>query len=187
MSRTNHYERAFEHFLRCRDIPHFANRQEFRNPLEEGESLKNFDFIVSGCSDCNWIIDLKGRRFPGGQSSRRYWKNWITGEDMSGLLQWERQLGTNFHGLLVFAYLIEGNRAPLPEKDLFLWRERCYAFIAVELHDYISEARMISPRWQTFELPAKRFRAMGRSFEIFLRKGKKQNPQFFPPAVFEHS
>lgn len=187
MSRTNHYERAFEHFLRRRDIPHFANRQEFRNSLEDGESLKNFDFIVSDCLGCNWIIDLKGRRFPGGQSSKRYWKNWITSEDMSGLLQWETRLGTNFHGLLVFAYLVEGDRAPLPENDLFLWRGRCYAFIAVDLHDYLSEARMISPRWQTYELPTKRFRAMGRSFEKFLRKEKFPSRQLPPDAILELS
>lgn len=167
MSQTNHYERAFERYLRRKDIPHFASRQEFRNSLEEGETLKNFDFVVSDPLGGNWIVDIKGRRFPGGRKSRRYWKNWITRDDMTGLLQWEHRLGSNFHALLVFAYLIEDSRSPLPERELFIWQDRYYAFIAVDLHEYISEARMISPRWQTFELPIQRFRAMGRSFDSF--------------------
>lgn len=168
MGRKNHYEAAFENFLRKTGIPYLSNRQEFRNPLDDGSTLKNFDYIVSDPNGCNWIVDVKGRRFPGGQTGKRFWKHWTTGEDLSGLLKWESYMGNRFKALFVFAYLINGDRAPLPEDRLFTWKKRLYAFLAVPLHDYIAQARLISPRWQTFEMPVRTFRALARPFDDFL-------------------
>lgn len=165
---TNHYETAFERFLRGMSIPYFSNRQEHRNRFVDGTSLKNFDFVVTDSSRKSWIVDVKGRRFPGGAQHAKYWKNWTTEDDLHGLLKWESFWGENFHGLFVFAYLIEGDRSPLPAEELFTWRKRIYAFVGIDLHDFIAEAKLISPRWRTWELPARRFRSLAKPFTQFL-------------------
>ena len=164
----NHYESAFELFLRRMKIPYFSNRQEHRNVLQDGETLKNFDFVVSLPKGENWVIDVKGRLFPGGKHHHRYWKHWTTEDDLSGLLRWESVLGKTFRGLFVFAYLITGDRSPLPPDQLFLRNKKYYAFIAIDLHDYLAEARLISPQWRTYELPTKRFRHLARPAVDFL-------------------
>ncbi|MDO5565262.1 MAG: HYExAFE family protein [Planctomycetia bacterium] len=164
----NHYEAAFELFLRQWRVPYISNRQEHRNRFVDGTSLKNFDFVVTDSQKQNWIIDVKGRRFPGGLRHGRYWKHWTTHDDLAGLLKWESFLGENFRGLFVFAYLIDTDRSPVPQDELFLWHKRLYAFIGIDLHDYIAEAKLISPRWNTYELPVRRFRSLARPFTQFL-------------------
>ncbi len=168
MGNRNHYEGAFEDYLQKREIPHFSNRQDSRNRLEDGSSLKNFDFVVTDPYSSHWIIDVKGRRFPGGRSSKHYWKHWTTKDDLTGLLRWESFLGHNYHGLFVFAYLIDGDLSPVEYEQLFTWKKRLYAFIAIDVHVYISEARLISPRWNTWEMPLQKFRSMARPFLEFI-------------------
>ena len=157
MSRKNHYETAFEHFLRQRQILYFSNRQEYR-PFKSGRSLKNFDFLVSAPDGTHWIIDVKGRCFPGGKKQKRYWKNWTTRDDLAGLLQWESLLGNNYRSLLLFAYQICGIRTPVPPQYLYRRHGVYYAFLGVDLHTYIAWSRLISPQWQTYEMPAAIFR-----------------------------
>lgn len=77
--RSNHYEAAFEAWLRSRKIPYLAV-DESRRSLAEGRSLKNLDFVVSPPNlPHSWLVDVKGRRFPTGKS---YWKNWVTAEEL---------------------------------------------------------------------------------------------------------
>ncbi|MDO4587529.1 MAG: HYExAFE family protein [Planctomycetia bacterium] len=163
----NHYESAFEAFLRISNIPYFSNRQDFRNRFKNGSSLKNFDFVISLPQQGNWIVDVKGRKFPGG-SNKRHWKHWTTRDDLSGLLKWEKMLGDQFRGLFVFAYQICDDISPLPVENLFAWKKQLYAFIGVELHQYLGEVRLISPQWQTYEMPIRRFKTVARPFTDFI-------------------
>lgn len=172
MKRSNHYELAFEAFLRDRTVPFMAVQERRRSCLEDGRTLKNLDFVVSRKTGRSWLIDVKGRRFPGGSGratgSGGYWKHWSTRDDLVGIRRWEALFGDRFSGLFVFAYEICGDRAPLPPERLFDHRGRLYGFIGISLADYLSEVRLLSPRWRTFAMPTERFRALARPFEDFL-------------------
>jgi len=165
-NRDNHYEAAFEEYLRARAVPYVAVDESKRSLLAEA-SIKSLDFIVSSPSGSTWLVDVKGRRFPGG-SQKQYWKNWSTRDDLVSMAQWERLFGDRFHGLFVFAYDIMGDRAPVAQEQLFEFRDNLYGFVGIRLTQYAFYARQISPRWDTVAMPAERFREMAEPFEKFL-------------------
>ena len=177
-NRDNHYEAAFEEFLRSRGVPYVAVDEARRSVLSDGGSIKSLDFIVSGGVDVSaspgsgentrpagpisWLVDVKGRRFPSGDVQKQYWKNWSTRDDLLSLTQWEELFGPSFRGLFVFAYDVLGDRAPLPTEELFRFRGSLYGFIAVPVADYAAHAHPISPRWDTWAMPAAEFRRFAR-------------------------
>lgn len=161
-NRDNHYEAAFEAFLRVRGVPYVAVDEAKRSLMSDGASIKSLDFIVSTPGCITWLVDVKGRRFPSGDIQKQYWKNWSTRDDLRSLAVWEELFGSNFRGLFVFAYHVLGDRAPLPAEELFAFRESLYGFIAVPLSDYAGHARPISPQWDTWAMPAGEFRRLAR-------------------------
>lgn len=167
-NRDNHYESAFEAYLRMRGLPYVAVDEGRRSLGLDGQSLKNLDFIVAVPGGPGWLIDVKGRRFPSGERHRQYWKNWSTRDDLDGLARWETIFGPGFRAMFVFAYLIVGHRTPLPVDNLFRFRDRRYGFLAVPLADYAAAARLISPRWQTVAVSNGLFRRVARSFDELL-------------------
>jgi hypothetical protein len=70
--------------------------------------------------------------------------------------------GANFRALFVFAYDVLGWRTPLPAEELFDFRGSLYGFMAVSLADYAGHAHPISPRWDTWAMPAGDFRRLAR-------------------------
>lgn len=74
-NRDNHYEAAFEAYLRQRQIPYIAVDEAKRALVAGGESIKSLDFIVSAPGGGAWLVDVKGRRFPSGDDQKQYWKN----------------------------------------------------------------------------------------------------------------
>jgi hypothetical protein len=166
----NHYEVAFEAFLRERRIPFLAVEERHRNQLEDGTTLKNLDFVISRPTGTSWLIDVKGRKFPGGKQGGGYWKHWSTRDDLLGIRQWESIFGSRFSGLFVFAYQICGNKSPLPPERLFEFRNRLYGFVGISLKDYLSEIRLLSPRWHTFSMPTNKFRSLAKPFEDFMEE-----------------
>jgi len=167
--RDNHYEAAFEEYLRARGVPYVAVDEARRSLLANRESIKSLDFIVSSPGPAVWLVDVKGRRFPSGdEQSRHYWKNWSTRDDLESLAQWESLFGENFRGLFVFAYHIVGDRAPLPVEQLFDYQSGVYAFVAVGLAEYAARCHPISPRWDTVAMPTDEFRRLARPVEEFL-------------------
>ena len=169
-NRNNHYEAAFEAYLRARQVSYVAVDEARRSPLADG-SLKSLDFIVSpappaGEAGRSWLVDVKGRRFPSGEK-KRYWKNWSTRDDLRSLAEWERLFGRQFGGLFVFAYNIVGSRAPVAQERLFAFRGGLYGFIGVRLQDYVRHARPLSARWDTVALPTRLFRTVGAPVEHF--------------------
>ena len=177
MKRDNHYERAFESFLRQRRIPYLAISEQRRNIAPDGTTVKTPDFLLSPPHRTPWIVDVKGRRFPGRGGA---WKHWTTWDDFVGMRRWESVFGQGGEGLFVFAYQICGSTAPLPEERLFSYNKRLYAFVALRSRDYWPEARLLSPRWNTYSMPVGRFRALARPIEDFLTP-------LPPPAVSSFS
>lgn len=162
--RENHYEAAFEEYLRSKQVPYLAV-DEARRSLTAGESLKSLDFVVSSSRWENWLVDVKGRLFPSGAT---YWKNWSTQDDLTSLTRWEQVFGRRFQGLLVFAYSVVGQSAPLPYPQLLQYRDRLYGFVAIRLHDYAQHARQISARWRTVGLPSTTFRRLAAPLDDYL-------------------
>jgi hypothetical protein len=167
-NRDNHYEAAFEEYLRRGGVPYVAVDEARRSLMSDGGgSIKSLDFIVSGPQTV-WLVDVKGRRFPSGDETKQYWKNWSTRDDLESLARWERVFGENFRALFVFAYNIVGNRSPLPAQRLFEYRDGLYAFLAVLLADYAPRAHPISPRWDTVAMPTEEFRQLARPLDELL-------------------
>jgi len=166
--RGNQYEAAFEQYLRSRGVPYMAVSQARRSLLPEGVSIKNLDYLVSAPDGITWLVDIKGRQFPSGRKHRQYWKNWSTRDDLKGLARWEELLGEGFYGLLVFAFLIVGDYAPVVQEQLFEHGDRLYAFVGVRLDDYAAHARVISPKWDTLALRTSDFRRLARPLDELL-------------------
>jgi hypothetical protein len=163
--RTNHYEAAFEEYLRRKQIAYVAVDEKKRALLADA-SLKSLDFIVSTPWGLSFLVDVKGRQFPSG-GQKQYWKNWSTGDDMRSLTAWERIFGPSSQALLVFAYEVLGDQAPLPAEQLLEYRGRLYGFLGVRLGDYAAKARPISAKWETLAMPVRAFRTAAAPVEQF--------------------
>lgn len=186
-NRDNHYEAAFEAWLRARQIPYVAVDETRRSLLGDG-SLKSLDFIVSPTQPphlcaadyatgvSSWLIDVKGRLFPGGRQ-KQYWKNWSTQDDLWSLACWQQLFGQRFDALFAFAYWITTDKAPLPRQQLFSFRSRWYGFIGIRLSDYVRHARPVSGKWETVAMSTQRFRELAAPIEDFLVR-----PDSAPPA-----
>ena len=168
MDRGNHYETAFEAYLRDRRLGYVAVDESRRASLDD-EPVKSIDFIVYGRDGARLLIDVKGRKFPGGGNKKsRLWQNWVFREDVEGLERWEESFGTEYRGLIVFAYYI------LPEvelrrgtSDLWVWRGKRYLMRAIPVSDYREHMRLRSPKWQTVHLPTGVFRQLVRPLREF--------------------
>lgn len=177
--RHNHYEAAFEDYLRSRQIAYVAVNEQ-RRALEPGGSLKSVDFIVSPAAEApvsedgweapawepsteripaRWLVDVKGRRFPSG---RQYWRNWTTEEELHSLARWGDRFGNGFIGMLVFAYELTGDHSPVPPHEVHYHADRPYAFVAVPAAVYHALARPLSARWGTVAVPTADFRRAAR-------------------------
>lgn len=179
-NRDNHYEAAFEEYLRSRGVPYVAVDEAKRSLLSDGASIKSLDFIVASPGETTWLVDVKGRRFPSGDQTAQYWKNWSTRDDLQSLAQWEELFGAGFCGLFVFAFDVLGDRAPLPAEQLFEYRGNLYGFVAVRLSDYSACAHPISSSWDTVAMPTAEFRRLARPMEELLRREEAASDH--PPA-----
>jgi hypothetical protein len=108
MKRTNHYDAAFEAYLRHVGVP-FVVVDEARRARLNLVSLKSMDFIVTAPGSHNLLVDVKGRHFPSGCGPDRgrsghKWENWATKDDLDSLLRWQEVFGDGFRSMLVFAY-----------------------------------------------------------------------------------
>jgi hypothetical protein len=179
-NRDNHYEAAFEGYLRSRGVPYVAVDEAKRSVLSNGSSIKSLDFIVSFAAfslssgaatspQTSWLVDVKGRKFPSGDVQKQYWKNWSTRDDLVSLAQWEQMFGSGFTAMFVFAYNVLGDRSPLSYEQLFQFRGQLYGFVAVRLGDYAGHARPISTKWDTLAMPARDFRRLAFPMEKMLQ------------------
>jgi hypothetical protein len=169
--RDNHYESAFEAFLRKHRVAYVAVDEKRRSLIGQGStqvSIKNLDFIVSPSDSVSLPLDVKGRRFPSGQRNKQYWRNWSTWDDLESLARWQEKFSPGSCALLVFAFHVVGERSPVPVERLFEFRQQWYAFLAVRVADYIQFARPLSTRWRTVAMPVRLFRQAAFSFDEIL-------------------
>ena len=170
--RHNHYERAFEDFLRVNTIPYVAVDEAKRGLLPDIE-IKNADFIVHAAGGVNLIVDVKGKRFPYEHHGHRtYYESWIHCEDLEGLSTWERLFGEGFTALLVFVYWIRNLSDRHVDGDLFSTLHRCrgrdYALTAVSCADFSRRFRGRSRRWKAIDMAAKEFKGILKPFATFV-------------------
>ncbi|MDO4629326.1 MAG: HYExAFE family protein [Planctomycetia bacterium] len=114
--------------------------------------------VVLDPSALSWLVEIKGRRFPSGQKSLQYWRNWTASDDLVSLARWENLFGVGFHGLFVFVYDVCGTRYPVEEWRLFEYEGKRYAFFGVPLVIYDDRCRRLSERWQTVTMSTIDFR-----------------------------
>lgn len=157
MIRSNHYDAAFEAWLRLHRIPYVAVDESRRSLLAQ-QSLKSPDFLVQSPSDGAVVVDVKGRKQRSG-TQRRRWENWATQDDLTSLAAWEQVFGSQFQGLLVFAYEL----ASVDEQDqpaMLEFRDRKYSFHGVWASGYRDAMRQRSAKWDTVWLPCEQYRAL---------------------------
>jgi hypothetical protein len=171
MDRSNHYEAAFEGYLRDQGICYVAV-DERRRALLDHVPLKSLDFVVYGDAGARLVVDIKGRRFPGGPPGKpkRVWECWCEREDVGALESWSGLFGTDYQGLLVFTYHLHPTiELPDDTEDLFCFRGRRYLFRAVEIRAYRDRMRVRSPRWDTVDLSCEDYRAIVQPLSYYTR------------------
>ncbi len=155
-----HYEAAFEDYVRSKGWPYVAVDEQ-RKAIFCGAKVKSFDFIVYPPGEKAWLVDVKGRKFPyEGKGGRRYWENWVTRDDLSGLRSWEKVFGDRFEPVLVFAYWLLCASEDDPTSSVHVFRNECYAFLSISARDYETNARRRSPKWDTVTVPRGAFRRL---------------------------
>ncbi|MAT73071.1 MAG: hypothetical protein CMJ58_26605 [Planctomycetaceae bacterium] len=170
MLRRNHYETAFEAYLRAASVPYVAVNEQRRSESPWG-SLKSVDFVVTPADARMLLVDVKGRQFPSGRTHKQYWRNWTTWDDLRSLARWQDRFGPGALAVLGFVYEVTGDRSPLAAGQLFEFRDRRYAMLAAPVADYVRFARTLSPKWQTVSMPTARFREAARPFAELLPAG----------------
>ena len=170
MKSDNHYEAAFDAYLRKHGVAVLPIVEARRSYLDPGE-VKSPDFIVVAPRDARLVVDVKGRLFPGGtgRKVRSVWQNWCMREDVESLARWADRFGPGFRGVLAFVYDVTLDIV-LPEgtPDLFVFRGRLYLLRGVEVGEYRRHMRTRSPRWRTVHLATDDFRAVVKPISHFL-------------------
>lgn len=164
MDRGNHYELAFEAYLQAHRVAYVAVDETRRASLGESP-VKSLDFILFGKDGTRLVVDVKGRRFPGGPPGkpRRVWECWSHKDDLDGLDRWALTAGDDYRGLLVFAYLLADDiDLPAGTPDLFEYKGDRYLFRAVESSVYREHMRRRSRSWGTVTLTKEVYRALVR-------------------------
>lgn len=162
-----HYERAFEAWLREHRVPYVTVQQVRRSADEEGP-IKSFDFLVHA-GERHYIVDVKGKQFPQVSRGREaYWENWIHFSDLEGLFAWESHFGDDYTALLVYCYWFQ-----LPTEDGTVEKTismggRDYLIVAIGARTFAENCRRRSRRWQAVHIPAKEFTSLVKPIEHFI-------------------
>jgi len=183
VDRGNNYEAAFEEYLRDQALPYIGVDETRRATLGDGP-VKSLDFIVYGLKGCRLLVDVKGRRFPGGtpEKPRNVWECWSTRDDVNGLTKWAQIFGPAYEAAFVFMYkLAEGVTLASDTPDLWEWRGQRYLLRAVLVEDYAKYMRVRSPKWGTVGLSKAAFREIVRPLGEFTHlRGHRLRPVAAP-------
>ena len=156
-NRANHYEAAFEAFIRSMRVPCVAV-DEAKRAISGDQGLKNPDFLLYPRWSLNLVVEVKGKRGKD-RRGRRPWENWVTTDDLDGLARWQEMFGPGFRAVLVFAYAEPLQPFPLPRANgAFEFRGLEYRFWAVGLDDYVSHLRSRGPAWKAVAMARAEFR-----------------------------
>lgn len=187
MKRSNPYELAFEAYLRERKVGYLSVDEARRTMLGE-QAVKSLDFLIVGPQTSKLVVDVKGRRFPGGtpEQPRFVWQNWATRQDIDGLTRWAAELGTPFRGVIAFVYhIVSPFRLPEDTPDRFQFKSEVYLMRGVAVIDYRAHMRQRSERWGTVHLGNADFRKLVAPFSEFLHPPvKAAAPSLFDDVPF---
>jgi hypothetical protein len=141
---------------------------ESKRPLFGDEGIKNPDFLLYPRFGTNLVVEVKGKRARNAHG-RRDWENWVTTDDLEGLVCWQATFGPGFRALIAFAYAESPRQFPLPQSNgAFPFRDREYRFWAVGLDDYISHLRSRGPAWKAVSMARRAFRRRVRPLHEWL-------------------
>lgn len=166
-NRANHYEAAFEAYVRALRVPCVAV-DEAKRAISGDDGLKNPDFLLYPGRGLNLVVEVKGKR---GKTAvgRRAWENWVTIDDLDGLVRWQAMFGPGFRSLFSFVYAETAPSFPLPPGDgSFMFRNRLYRFWALELDDYVRHLRSRGPAWRAVAMARAEFRKRVRPLDEWL-------------------
>jgi len=183
-NRSIHYEAALEDFLRVNGVAYVATN-EAKRALRAGLSLKSVDFIVSVTEGENFLVEVKGKRFPYvRRHGRNYWESWLHREDLVALMQWSRILGASFRPLVVFVYHLVNpfdRRVQGPQfATLHRFRGNDYALMGIDPRTFSRLCRSRSEAWDAVDVPVEPFMRHVRPFDFFL--GRPEAVGLFPSA-----
>ncbi|MDE2509256.1 MAG: HYExAFE family protein [Planctomycetota bacterium] len=175
--RHNHYEAAFEAYIRAARVPCVAVNEAKRSLCDDEARLKNPDFLLYPRCAPNLVVEVKGKR-AFDDRGRRPWENWVTTDDLDGLARWQTLFGPGFRALLVFAYAEPLRMFPLPsEDDVVETRGLVYRFWGVERDDYIEHLRSRGPAWKAVQMARSEFRRRVRPLREWLPMARTATPR----------
>jgi len=155
--RSNHYEAAFEAFVRSLRVPCVAI-DEARRAIFGETGVKNPDFLLYPRFSDNLVVEVKGKRGKNAHG-RRDWENWVTTDDLEGLVRWQATFGPGFRSVIAFAYAERPGTFPLPrDNGAFEFRGLGYRFWAIGLDDFLAHLRSRGPAWKAVAMARKAFR-----------------------------
>jgi hypothetical protein len=156
-NRHNHYESAFEAFIRMLRVPCVAV-DEAKRAISGTVGVKNPDFLLYPRMGPNLVVEVKGKQGKNARG-RRPWENWVTTDDLDGLACWQEMFGPGFRAILAFVYAEPPPPFPLPPGDgAFEFRGRLYRFWAVALDEYLLHLRSRGPAWKAVAMARAEFR-----------------------------
>ncbi len=166
-NRANHYEAAFEAYIRSIRVPCVAVDEAKRAFFGDG-GVKNPDFLLYPRMGINLVVEVKGKKGKDARG-RRPWENWVTTDDLDGLALWQEMFGPGFRSILAFVYAEPLSAWPLPPGDgAFEFRGRAYRFWAVGLDDYVAHLRSRGPAWKAVAMARAAFRRRVRPLREWL-------------------
>jgi len=166
------YEGAFESLLRRFELP-YVRVNQFRRPIVDGLTVKNFDFLVRAAGGEHYIVDVKGKLFPYAYGRKRvYWENWLATDDLEGLARWERYFEDRFPAVLAYVYEIRTAWDEAEFDTVVRTRGGAYGIVAVTLADYIRHARPRSPLWRALNIPKATFKEIARDARTLFAGGE---------------
>ncbi len=138
------------------------------------QTLKNFDFLVYAPSGPNLLVDVKGRKHAGRRG--RMLDNWVTESDVSSMRTWRRYFGPGFRAVFAFLYWCDHQPPDALFLELFEYRRRWYAMLAIDIDDYVAHMRPRSGRWGTVNMPAEAYHRLSRPFHELWRPERSDVP-----------
>lgn len=165
--RSNHYEAAFEGYVRSLRVPCVAV-DEAKRAIFGDEGVKNPDFLLYPQFAENLVVEVKGKRAKD-RRGRRDWENWVTTDDLDGLVRWGALFGPGFRPILAFAYAETPYEFGLASHaGAFPFRGLEYRFWAVGLDDYLGHLRSRGPAWKAVAMARREFRRRVRPLSEWL-------------------
>jgi len=150
----NHYERAFESWLKDNGIQYLLVDQQKRAAFSKSK-IKSFDFLFYTPDSNAYITEIKGRKFTGKTfTAFGSLPNWVTIDDVKGLENWIKIFGGRYQGLFVFAYDLENIDVDTDGRKIYEYLDGRYVFTAIRLSDYQRGATGRSKKWETVHLSA---------------------------------